>query len=217
MPGPLVGPLVGAGIGFLGSLFGGRPKVAGIDPLTDQAQSNWQNIIGYGNTGFGALSGDPEAVRRMMNPYNETLNPFWDMLRQRSLSTAGSQATLQGAYGGDRHALVEGSALADVANAQAAQRYGEFENAMGRAGQLASFGYGANSKLDELARYRREVRQQQLTGKYRNPFGAAIGGAMIGGGLFPGSGIPGAPNTGGYVPDPALLTLPPCPPGLPGC
>lgn len=194
--GPLVGPAIGAGISFLGSLFGGRPKVAGVDPLTNQAVNNWQQMIGYGNTGMGALAGDPAAVGRMMNPYNETLNPFWDMLRQRGLSTLGSQATLQGAFGGDRHAVAEGSMLADVNNDQAAQRYGEFTNAMGRAGELAYMGMGANNSLFGAGDYLRNVRQQQLNGKYRNPFGAAIGGAMIGSSLFPGSRA----NTAGAIP-----------------
>lgn len=187
MPAPLVAPLVGAGIGFLGSLFGGRPKVAGVDPLTNDAIANWKQMIGYGNTGFDALSGDPNAVARMMNPYDQTMNPFWDMLRQRGLSQVGSNATLQGAFGGDRHAISEGQMLADVNNGQAAQRYGEFGNAMNRAGLLANFGFGANQDLYGASQYLRDVRQQQLNGQYRNPFGAAIGGAMIGASLFPGN------------------------------
>lgn len=214
--GPLVGPGIGAGLGFLGSIFGGGPKVAGVDPLTNEAIANWKNILGYGNTGFAAMSGDPAAVQRMMNPYNETMNPFWDMMREKSLSSIGSQATLQGAFGGSRHAVTEGQALGDVASAQAAQRYGEFDSAMGRAGQLAAFGYGANAQLGQAGQYLRDVRQQQMNGRYRNPFGAAIGGAMIGHSLFPGNRLPGAVDTSGY--DPSILQgFPPCPPGIPGC
>jgi len=216
MPGPLVGPLVGAGIGFLGNLFGGRPKVAGVDPLTNEAISNWQNMLRYGNIGFDAMSGNSDAIARMMNPYNETLNPFWDMLTQRGLATTGSQAALHGAFGGDRHALTEGEMLSNITNARAGQRYGEFNNAMGRASELANFGFGANANLFDASKYLREVRQQQLSGRYRNPFGGAIGGAMIGASLFPGNGIPGPVDTGGFDPS-SLLGLSPCPHGIPGC
>lgn len=216
MAGPLVGPLVGAGIGFLGSIFGGRPKVAGVDPLTNEAIGNWRQMLGYGNTGMGAMAGDADAIARMMNPYNETMNPFWDMLRQKGLSTVGSQATLQNAFGGSRHGVAEGQMLGDVAMGQAAQRYGEFDSAMARANQLAQFGYGANANLFDASRYLRDVKQQQLQGKYRNPFGGALSGAMIGASLFPGASIPGAPDTSGFDPS-VLLGLPACPPGLPGC
>lgn len=199
--GPLIGPAIGAGIGFLGSIFGGRPKVAGVDPLTNDAIANWKQMMGYGNTGFGALSGNQADVSQMMNPYNETMNPFWDMLRQKGLSTVGSQATLQGAYGGDRHAISEGQMLGDVNNAQAGQRYGEFNNVMDRARFLAGAGADANQNLFGAGDYLRNIKQAQLTGKYRNPFGAAMGGAMIGSSLFPGSpGIPGAPDTSGFDP-----------------
>lgn len=199
--GPFVGPAIGAGIGFLGSIFGGKPKIAGVDPLTNQAIGNWQNMIGYGNTGMGAMAGDPGAIGKMMNPYSETMNPFWDMLRQRGQSQIGSQATLQGAFGGDRHAIAEGQMMGDVNMGQAAQQYGEFNNAMGRAGQLAYMGMGANQGLFGAGDYLRNIKQQQLNGKYRNPFGAALGGAMIGGSLFPGSpGLPGAPDTSGFDP-----------------
>ena len=203
--GPLAGPLIGAGIGFLGSIFGGRPKVAGVDPLTNQAIGNWQNMIGYGNTGFGALSGNSADVTKMMNPYSDTMNPFWDMLRQKGLSAVGSQATLQGAFGGDRHAIAEGQMLGDVNMGQADQRYKEFEAAMACVGFLANVGMGANQNLFGAGDYLRNVKQAQLTGKYRNPFGAALGGAMIGSSLFPGSpGLPAAPDTSGF--DPSVLS-----------
>lgn len=215
--GPIAGPLIGAGIGFLGSIFGGKPPVAGVDPLTNEAIGNWKNMVGYGNTGFGALSGNSGDVSRMMNPYSDTMNPFWDMLRQKGLSTVGSQATLQGAFGGDRHAIAEGQMMGDINMGQADQRYKEFEAAMGRAGFLANAGMGANQNLYGASKYLRDVRQQQMNGKYSNPFGAAMGGAMIGSSLFPGSpGLPGAPDTSGFDPS-SLWGMPSCPPGVPGC
>lgn len=191
----LAGAGIGAGIGFLGSIFGGRPKVAGADPATLEAMNNWRSMVGYGNQGMGALTGNPEDVQRFMNPYDETMNPFWDMLRQKSLSTAGANATMQGAFGGARHGVAEGQGLADVAMGQAGQRYGEFGNAMGRAMGVANLGFGANQGLFQGGDYLRQIAQQRLNGR-PNPFGAALGGAMIGSSLFPGSSNAGPPSAG---------------------
>ncbi len=107
------------------------------NPLYGQAQT-------AGGLGLSALTGDSTALGRLMNPYTETLNPIWNQLRSTTLQTIGDQATAAGAYGGSRQGVAEGQALADIANAQAGQRYQEYGGAMNRAAQLANLGFGVN-------------------------------------------------------------------------
>ena len=105
-----------------------------------------------GQTGLAALTGQPGAVNSLMNPYSETLNPYWDVLRGKTLNAIGDQASLAGAFGGSRQGVAEGQGLADIANAQAGQRYGEFNSAMARAAQLANLGFGAPAAQIDLLR-----------------------------------------------------------------
>lgn len=188
MPAPLVGLGIGAGLGALGSIFSGRPS--GPDPSTREAMDYWRRIMGYGGQGFGAVTGNPEDVARFMNPYDVTMNPFWDEMRQRTLSTAGSRASLAGAFGGSRQGVVEGQGLADIALGQAGQRYGEFGSAMDRALRVAGMGQGAAGDLFRGGDYLRSIRESQRS----NLFGSILGGAAAGYGLFPGGG------GGGFTP-----------------
>ena len=105
-----------------------------------------------GQMGLAALTGQPGAVNSLMNPYSETLNPYWDVLRGKTLNAIGDQASLAGAFGGSRQGVAEGQGLADIANAQAGQRYGEFNSAMARAAQLANLGFGAPAAQLDLLR-----------------------------------------------------------------
>lgn len=143
------------------------PTVAGVSDLTPEAAQRWQGLANFGMTGAGAMAGDPTAIASMMNPYLATMNPYWDQQRQSALSAVGDQATRAGAFGGGRHGVAEGQALADIGNAQAAQQYGAFEAAMGRAGQLANLGLSANAAQFGAGDYFRNVQQQQLDDNYK--------------------------------------------------
>lgn len=137
---------------------------AGVSDLTNQAISGWQGTQAAGQQGLAAMSGDPNAVQSMMNPYSSTLDPYFDQLRQRTMTSADNQATAQGAFGGARTGVTAGQGLSDIANQQAGMKYGEFNNAMGRAGLLAQMGEGANQNLAGAGDYLRNIQQQYLTG-----------------------------------------------------
>lgn len=141
--------------------------VAGASSLSPEAVERTRLASNFGMMGMGAMAGDPTMVAQMMNPYNATLDPYWAQQRQMTLGAIGDQATRAGAFGGGRHGVAEGQALSDIANAQAMQRYGEFNSAMGRAGQLANFGMGANSQLFGMGDYFRNIQQQQLDDQLR--------------------------------------------------
>jgi hypothetical protein len=166
------------------------------DPYVQQAIGNYGQFANLGMTGANAMAGDPSAVAQMMNPYNATLNPYWDQMRQQTLGTIGQQATQANAYGGSRHGVAEGQGLADIANMQAGQRYGEFGNAMGRAGQLANLGFGANQGLFQAGDYLR-TRDIDLLNRAMGPHGTSqtqpTQGAgllgLLGGGLSLASGL----------------------------
>lgn len=197
----LAGAGIGAGIGLLGNIFGGRPRVAGANQATLDAMEQWRKMVGYGNTGFGALTGDPNAVNQFMNPYDATMNPYWDQMRASTLSSIGSKAALSGAFGGSRQGVAEGQGLADVAMGQAGQRYGEFGNAMNRAMFVAGQGANANTSLFGGGDYLRQIEQARLSGR-GNIFGSMLGGAIAGYGMVPNPAAPagptpGAPNYGG--------------------
>jgi hypothetical protein len=99
----------------------------------NQAQQGLQGYAQAGQLGLGALTGQPGAVQSFMNPYQSQLDPFFAQQRSQAVNAANDQATLAGAFGGDRSAIGAATAgnLADQ-NA-AAFRYGGFNDAMQRA------------------------------------------------------------------------------------
>lgn len=195
MPAPLVAAGIGAGLGLLGNIFGGRPRVAGADPATLDAMEQWRRMVGYGNQGMGALTGNPEDVARFMNPYDATMNPFWDRMRESTLSSIGSRAAMSGAFGGSRQGVAEGQGLADVAIGQAGQRYGEFGQAMNRAGMVAGMGSEANAGLFGGGDYLRQIAQARMNGR-GNLFGSMLGGAIAGYGFGTPRAAPAGPELG---------------------
>lgn len=142
------------------------PMVAGPDGRTLTAGNNFGTIANLGLTGMRALAGNSAAEASMMNPYLSALNPVWDQLRKRTLSSINDQATQAGAFGGSRQGVAQGEALADIANNQATQTYGAFNDAMGRAGQIANLGFGANQELGNLGQYLTGINQSRLAAAY---------------------------------------------------
>src|SRR5688500_9591920 len=60
------GPGSHAGIAPMGQPL---QAVPGMDPASLEAMRNYQGMASAGNLGLGALSGDPNSVSQMMNPY----------------------------------------------------------------------------------------------------------------------------------------------------
>lgn len=141
-----LGTLIGAGVGGLGSLFGGggQQTVTNMpDSQTQQIrdaifqqgqglQSNplYTGMLGaYGGfspltqLGIGALSGNQQALSSFMNPYLDNVlkqsNRQFDQLGQKALNLVNDQATQAGAFGGSRAAVAQGVAAGQIANQQA--------------------------------------------------------------------------------------------------
>lgn len=140
------------------------------------------------------MAGDPTAVSSMMNPYSSQLDPYFNQLRDQAESHIKQQFTTPGggSYGGARQGVAEGQAQADISNQQAQMRYGEFNNAMNRAGQLANLGLSADQNLFNSGDYFRNIQQQYLTGQ-QNAWDAAQNApaqrlAMLTGGMMGGAG-----------------------------
>lgn len=104
-----------------------------------------------GRTALGALSGDPNAARQFMNPYQQQvidqMNQQFGVQNQMTTNAVNDAATRAGAFGGSRQGVAQGVALADNARTQGMQMAGllnqGFEGAMGRAGQVAGMGFDA--------------------------------------------------------------------------
>jgi hypothetical protein len=118
-----------------------------------------------GQQGLDALGGDSAAVERLMNPYQDqvidSLMGDWDRIAQKTQMDVGDRASAAGAFGGSRHGVASGVADAEVDMAARTQiadlRRGGYNDAMGRAGQLAGFGFqGAQAGMGMDA-YLREI------------------------------------------------------------
>ena len=113
--------------------------------ITD-AQNQYQQYAQGGNLGFSALTGNADAASQFMNPYMSQMNPFWAQQRQQAVEGANQQATLAGAFGGDRSQIGAAAAGNFVDQNQAAAQIQAFQDAMQRAGFAANLGYGASAQ-----------------------------------------------------------------------
>lgn len=124
---------------------------AGPSPLVTDAADYYTDMQKMGNMGMGALSGDPAQVQAMMNPYQsqvmDGINAQWNKTDQQSMNAVNDRATQARAFGGSRHGIATGTALANNnmnRNQQAGGLlYGGFNDAMTRAGGMAGMGYNA--------------------------------------------------------------------------
>ena len=131
---------------------------AGPSPLVTGATDYNSGAMAAGNMGLGAMSGNAANVQSLMNPYQQQvvggINQQWDQTDQRSMNAVNDRATQAGAFGGSRHGVATGTALAQNNMNRNSQvgglLYGGFNDAMGRAGDLARYGFagaGANANL----------------------------------------------------------------------
>lgn len=128
-----------------------RAGASGPSPLLTGASDYYTRTMGAGQTGMDALAGNPAAAGLLMNPYQQQVidatNKQWDRNDQMTTNNVNDMATKAGAFGGSRHGVAEGVALGENNmnrnNAVSGLLYGGFNDAMGRAGQLAGMGMNA--------------------------------------------------------------------------
>lgn len=163
---------------------------AGPSPLVTGATGFYGNAQNAGQQGLAALSGDPQAAQQFMNPYQDQVikaaQAQFGVNDQNALNAVRDQATRAGAFGGSRQGVAEGTAIAQQTRDQNQQMAGllsgGFNDAMGRAGQAAGYGFqgaGANAGLgmQGVGNF-----NQWLLGQLRNGFVMPSGGYQQGGG-----------------------------------
>jgi hypothetical protein len=140
--------------GRVGELWnaGRQAGMAGPSPLVTGAAGFNSGLQTAGQQGLAAMQGDPGAVQGLMNPYQQQVvdatNQQWDRTDQHTMNAVNDRATQARAFGGSRHGIATGSALAQN-NMNRNQQvggllYGGFNDAMGRANQLTQAGmYGS--------------------------------------------------------------------------
>jgi hypothetical protein len=129
-----------------------------INPGVNPARNFYNSQLRGANLGFGALTGDKDAMKSMMNPFNEQVinrvEGDQSRLTDIALNAADSRATRAGVFGGDRSKIALGTAAADVARTggdrMAALRAAGYDEGMARAAGLAGGGAGAAGGLLQL-------------------------------------------------------------------
>jgi hypothetical protein len=181
MPLPLVPIAVGAGLGLLGSLFGGggqsQTTRTGLAPEAERLLAPYRQ--GAIQAGFNQA--DPFAF---MNPFIpqqiEALRGEAEAFLPRAMGQIASGTTLQGAGGGTREAAFQGAAageigrglLSSISGLQAQGFQSSLQAALqdaARRGQLGLFG------LPQI--------QSGSSRTQQNPFLGMLGGAALGAGF----------------------------------
>lgn len=119
----------------------------------DNAQNFYNNAQTYGQQGAAALGGDQASIARYMNPYQQNvidkMNQQFAQQNQMTSNQISDQATKANAFGGSRHGVAQGVALAQNQMNQGGQIAGllqsGYNDAMSRAGQSAQMGMDAAS------------------------------------------------------------------------
>lgn len=131
---------------------------AGPSPLLGGASDYYSGLMKGGNLGFGALSGDAASAQQLMNPYQNQVidqnNAQWQKINAQTANQVDDAATRAGAFGGSRHGVAAGVALANNNQAQAGQTAGllnqGYSDMQQRAASLAGLGFagaGQNANL----------------------------------------------------------------------
>jgi hypothetical protein len=133
-------------------IYGTAQRAGGAIPGSiGGAQDFYSGQMGYGNQGNAALGGDAAAAAKYMNPYqSQVIDAMMAQFARgdkRTEMQMNDAATRAGAFGGSRHGIATGTALAENRVNQNAQIAGllnsGFEGAMGRAAQQAGMGFNA--------------------------------------------------------------------------
>lgn len=208
---------------WMRKVFGAAEGV-GQGAGTSAARNFYGGMLPGANLGFGALSGDAAATQQLMNPF---MGQVMDRMKSEfgnlnAMTTKGMDdaATKAGAFGGSRHGIATGTALARNAetaqNQMAATLHGGFNDAMGRAGQLVNFGMGGAQGMAGLDPNTMRFQAMQAAGQgmpwggttsmtqpvNRNRGAGVLGGAATGaqiGSMIPGLGTGIGAGIGGLL------------------
>lgn len=204
-----IGAAIGGGLGLLGGLFGG----GGVDPYTEairryalrfgrpmmgDAASAYRGALPGIGIGMDVLSGNQDALMRMMGPGQGLLDTIYNRQEGVGLNEMRKQLTLAGGLRNTRSALPIGSFMRDMAGTRAQGTLGLMGQAYGNAGTLLNAGMGAAGGLTGMGQFLLGLGMQgPMQGAGFNPFTSFLGGAAMGHGLFPG-GIGANPYTQQY-------------------
>lgn len=208
-----------------------------INQMRQMAQSSahgagaaYNPFIQAGTQGLSALTGGSNAF---LNPYMQQMNPFFAQQRAQAVQGANDQATLAGAFGGDRSQIGAAAAGNFADQNQAQFQYQGFNDAQQRAMQAAQMGFGAIGQSQQapfniLHAGMGPYGTTQTTSQTQDPFQTLMGlgltaasffpptapfarGAMAagvgGGGGFPAFGSSGLGNVNPYTGKPELRQM----------
>jgi hypothetical protein len=177
---------------------GTKAAAAGYSPEAKQAQGTFGGYQEGGNLGFGALTGDSAAAQQFMNPYTQQVidanDKNWQKTNAQTVNQTNDLAAKSGAFGGSRHGVAEGVALANNNQAQQTQDAqllsSGFDSSMGRAVQAANLGFGAAEQNANVLSPEAYAMQQQKQ-SFLGPQGQTESGAQttFGGSLKTSGGI----------------------------
>lgn len=153
----------------------GAAGAPGANPMSTAAGNFYGSGMQAGNLGLGALSGDPNSVSQMMNPYQSNVmdanNAAWQKINGQTNAQVNSDATGAGAFGGSRYGVALGTALSANNVGQGQQNanllQSGYNDAMTRAGSLANFGQQSAGGAANMGDYMRQIQMQQAPGYYQ--------------------------------------------------
>jgi hypothetical protein len=154
--------------GAAGAAANGYSTV-GPDANTTSAADTYGKYAGAGANGLAALSGDPTAMAKFMDPYQQgVINASNNQYTKDSAqldTNADSAATAAHAFGGSRAAVVKGAAQGELAGAHEQQINGllstGYNNAVNQAGNVANLGLAGAAGSADIGSYLRDIEQKQ--------------------------------------------------------
>ncbi len=143
---------------------------AGYGAQAKEAQGTFSGFQQGGNLGFKALTGDQDAAKQFMNPYQQQVidanNDQWKKTNAQTVNQENDLANKSGAFGGSRHGVAEGVALSNNNAAQAQQTagllQGGYNQATANATTAANLGFaGATQNQGVLSPEAYALQQQK--------------------------------------------------------
>jgi hypothetical protein len=139
--------------GRTGSIWDATQQAAngGAPQLANDAAGTYSGYQQGGNLGFSALTGNQDAAKQFMNPYQSQVidanNANLAKTEGQTINNVNDAATKAGAFGGSRHGVAEGVALSNDVMANQAQNANlltqGYNTATNNATNAANLGFGA--------------------------------------------------------------------------
>lgn len=205
--------------------YGAQAPISGFFAKFLSRTEKGRELLARANAGRQGSAGDPYLqefmalgagapdVAAFMNPYQQqvidSMRPEFDRQRSLALNALDSRATQAGAFGGSRHGIAQGTALAEVGRAEsdaiARLLYGGYQDAMGQAMQQQGFRAGILGTPFQRALGIAGVsaglpQQQQGPGLFQSVLGGAMAGAGVQNQFFGGGASKGYQPKGYYMP-----------------